>query len=77
MSIPPENIEPGKCYLAKGGKAPRIRRVLRVLPDGRVQYEQRTPKTRWQSGIQLREVFASMLQREVPCDWSPEEEGGP
>jgi hypothetical protein len=75
MSVPPESIEPGKCYLAKGGKAPRIRRVLLVLPDGRVQYEQRSPTTTWRPGIQYKDVFASMLQREVPCDWSPEAEG--
>ena len=75
MSVQPEAVKAGKCYLAKGGKAPRIRRVLRVLPDERVQYEQRSPTTTWRSGIQYKDVFASMLQREVPCDWSPDEEG--
>ncbi len=73
MSIPPDNIEAGKWYLAKGGRAPRVRRVIRVLSDGRVQYEQRSPKTAWQRGIQHRDVFASMLQLEVSCDWMPEQ----
>ncbi len=76
MSVRPESIQAGKCYLAKGGRAPRIRRVIRVLPDGRVQYEQRSPRTTWQRGIQHKDVFASMLQREVPCDWTPERELG-
>lgn len=60
MSISPESIEAGKCYLATGSKALWIRRVIEVLPDGRVQYK---------------DVFASMLQREVPCDWTPEGDG--
>ncbi len=76
MSVRPESIQAGKCYLAKGGRAVRIRRVIRVLPDGRVQYEQRSPRTTWQRGIQHKDVFASMLQREVPCDWTPEMDGG-
>ncbi len=74
MSIPSETIKAVQYYLAKGGKALRIRRVIRVLPDGRVQYEQRSPKTTWQRGIQYKDVFASMLQREVPCGWVPEGE---
>ncbi len=74
MSVPPETIKAGQCYLAMGGKPLRFRRVIRVLPDGRVQYEQRSPKTAWQRGIQYKDVFASMLQREVPCGWVPEGE---
>ncbi len=74
VSVPPESIRAGKCYLAKVGRALRTRRVVRILPDGRVQYEQRSPKTTWHSGIQYKDAFASMLQREVPCDWSPEME---
>ncbi len=74
MSIPSETIKAVQCYLAKGRKALRIRRVVQVLPDGRVQYEQRSPKTAWQRGIQYKDVFASMLQRQVPCDWVPEGE---
>jgi hypothetical protein len=48
--------------------------VIEVLPDGRVQYEQRTAKRTWKMGVQYKDVFASMLQREVPCDWTPETE---
>jgi hypothetical protein len=71
MSIPPESIEVGKCYLAEGGRDVRIRRVVHILPDERVQYEQRTPKSHWIPGIQERRSFAAMLLREVPCDWAP------
>ncbi len=74
MTIPPESIQVGRWYLAKGEKAIRIRRVVRLMPDGRVQYEQRTPKTVWQSGIQDLRSFAAMLEREVPCGWSPEQD---
>ncbi len=74
MTIPPESIEVGKCYLVTGSKALWIRRVIEVLPDGRVQYEQRTAKRTWKMGVQYKDVFASMLQREVPCDWVPEGE---
>ncbi len=63
MSVPPETIKAGQWYLAKGGKALQIRRVIRVLPDGRVQCEQRSSQTTWQTGIQYKDVFASMLQR--------------
>ena len=38
MSVPPERIEVGKCYLMESGQ---VRRVLRIMPDGRFQYEHR------------------------------------
>ncbi len=72
MSVPPESIRAGQCYLTETGQ---IRRVLRVLPDGRVQYEYRgaaNPQIRWKDGIQDRRSFAFLVEREVPCDWSPE-----
>ena len=75
MSVPPESIEAGKWYLAKGGRSQRIRRVVQILPDGRVLYEQRSPLTTWQTDIQYKTAFASMLLREVPCDWTPETDG--
>lgn len=34
MSIPPESIEVGKCYLSNDG---RVRRVVKFLPEGRVR----------------------------------------
>ena len=72
MSIPLESVAPGKCYLTETGQ---IRRVLRVLPDGRVQYEYRgaaNPQILWKDGIQDRRSFASLVEREVPRDWTPE-----
>ncbi len=72
MGIPPESIKASQCYLTETAQ---IRRVLRVLPDGRVQYEYRgaaNPQIRWKDGIQDRRSFAFLVEREVPCAWSPE-----
>jgi hypothetical protein len=46
MSIPPESIEAGKCYLARSYNSrregyPRVRRVTEILLDDRVRFEQR------------------------------------
>ncbi len=71
MTIPPESIEAGKCYLMETG---HIRRVMRILPDGRVQYEIRSAansKARWRIDIQEGRSFAFMTEREVRCDWTP------
>ncbi len=72
MSIHPESIEVGKCYLMDSGQ---VRRVLRIMPDGRFQYEHRmghaAPKV-WRPGTQGSHSFAAMVEREVPCDWTPE-----
>jgi hypothetical protein len=72
VSVPPERIEVGKCYLMESGQ---VRRVLRIMPDGRFQYEHRmgyaAPKA-WRSGIQGSHSFAQLVEREVPCDWTPE-----
>jgi len=73
VSIPPESIEIGQCYLTDGNI---IRRVLRVLPDRRVQYEWRGgQRTRWRSGILSGREFALAVERPVPCDWIPERDG--
>ncbi len=42
MTIPVADLEAGKCYLAKGEKVSQGRRVLQVMPDGRVRFERRT-----------------------------------
>ena len=71
MGIPPESLEVGRCYLLNTG---HVRRVIRIIPDGRVQFEHRmghTPKN-WKTGIQEGRSFAFMIEREVPCDWTPE-----
>ncbi len=71
MSLPPESIEVGKCYLTNTGQ---VRRVLVMLP-GRVQFEQRVKMTSlklgWIRDIADTRAFASSVEREVPCDWTP------
>ena len=84
MSLPPESIEVGRCYLARGylvagGKSLRVRRVKQIPPDGRIQFERRRgpiPEGRpWpMSGIMRLDAFASSVEREVPCDWMPEKD---
>lgn len=65
MSIPPDCLVEGRCYLGKGN-APWVRRVVQILPDGRVRYEQRRFERPWKKGTQFKDVFASMVQRESP-----------
>ena len=76
MSIPPESIRVGQCYLVEGYQGQRIRRVLRILSDGQVQYESRvaTPRrvTRWRLAASDRHTFAAEVTRLVPCNWTPE-----
>ncbi len=75
MPVPSESIQVGKCYLTTSSSGvPRVRRVIEILPDGRVQYEQRTPKAPWREGLQYKDVFAAIVAREVPCDWTPKAE---
>ncbi len=73
MSLPPKSIEAGKCYLVDGTRALHIRRVMRLMPDGRVQYESRTGRTAktWKPGMLPLHDFASQAKHEVPCDWGP------
>jgi hypothetical protein len=73
MSIPPESIKVGKCYLMETGG---VRRVRAILLDGRVQFEHRPAQ---QLGAEARRAgmrgvhaFAVQALREVPCDWTPE-----
>ena len=77
MTIPPESIEVGRCYLTHTERHIRVLRVIAVLPDGRVQYEFQTrtrvkPTSKWTAGILHKDAFARMAEREVPCDWTPE-----
>ena len=74
MSVPPESIEVGKCYLARSQGSPRLCRVVKVMFDGRILYDQRTRLRTW-SVVQERQAFARILEREVPCDWTPEMDG--
>ena len=74
MTVPPEKIEPGKCYLMETG---HVRRVTRMGLRGRIQYMQRMGHQlkNWQTGAQESRSFASIVQHEVPCDWTPEADG--
>ncbi len=73
MSVPPESVEVGQCYLGDNGQ---VRRVVRLWPDGRVQYETRSRLLRdakvWKPGMMSDLDFAATALREVPCDWTPE-----
>ncbi len=72
MPIPPESIKVDRCYLTSEGK---IRRVMALLRDGRVQYQWRrgyTLKSPWRVGIEIARSFAAAVEREVSCDWTPE-----
>ena len=70
MTMPPESIKVGKCYLMDGNI---VRRVVTILPDRRIQYEWRAGhRMKWKSGILSSREFALAAEREVPCDWSQE-----
>ena len=78
MSLPPESIQVGKCYLVRTKRTDRphsVRRVVRIMPNTLIQYELRTSSGRlasWRPGMQDRRSFAAMVVREVSCDWTPE-----
>lgn len=73
MTIPEETIQVGRCYLGDNG---RVWRVVRIWPDGRVQFEfrSRTQKDAkvWKPGMLEGATFAASAQRQIPCDWTPE-----
>jgi hypothetical protein len=72
MTIPPESIVVGQCYLTTRG---HVRRVIRILP-GRVQFERRVNTTganwAWAPGLAADRAFALSVERPVPCDWTAE-----
>ncbi len=77
MSVPPETIQVGQCYLTN---MRTIRRVTGLLP-GRVRYEQRPAhRATWanyRADILDLRSFAFSVERPVPCDRRLEsEEGG-
>ena len=75
MTIPPESIEAGKCYLAKSLSGPRLLKVIGVSPDGNIVYQQYAPGAGWGVATLHRDAFAASANREVPCDWTPEGDG--
>ncbi len=82
MSIPPERIPVGQCYLPRGDKrrgeeALGLGRVLQILSNGRVQYELRRgpvePGHPWpRQRITSIMSFARQAKHEVPCNGTPE-----
>lgn len=72
MSVPPESIQIGQCYVSAAGE---VRRVLGLLPK-RVQFQQRAGHRRgWDVSIidsLDRRSFAFAARKPVPCDWTPE-----
>ncbi len=76
MAVPPESIRVGRCYLAGRQLGPRVQRVVAILPNGRVQYEWRKHQQgKWRSGILDLREFAFGVDQEVPCEWTPAQEG--
>ncbi len=72
MAIPFSALEAGKCYLTNTG---RVWKVLRIMPDGRVQYEHRLARgdTRfWAPGMLITLPAEVEIEREVPWGWTPE-----
>ena len=73
MSIPVSALEVGKCYLTNGS---RVWRITQLLPDGRIVYEHRpghvSQARTWKAGILIGPLVETVLEREVPCDWTPE-----
>lgn len=75
MTVPPESIEIGKCYLTRNGQ---VARVVNVLSTGRVVYAFRKSTDVdahvWTGAETDRRSFALLVERAVPCDWMPEGE---
>ena len=73
MTIPPGSIAVGRCYLTHSGE---VRRVLRFLLEDRVHYEFREAAVArafgWKEGVLELAPFAALIEREVPCNWTPE-----
>jgi hypothetical protein len=67
----PGLIKAGRCYLANTGELLRVLRVLQILPDGRVLYDQRgvtSSQAFRRGGILDLRAFARMAEREVSAD---------
>ena len=77
MSVPPESIKPGQRYLFQGERGQRLRRIIQLLPDGRLQVEDYVGGSNpsWRSRIMNLRSFQAAVVREVSCDWTPEADG--
>ncbi len=72
MSLSPESIQVGKCYLTDAG---RVQQVIEITPEGSVVHAHRSTREEnkpWIAGIASLRAFAFISVREVPWDWSPE-----
>ncbi len=70
MTLPPERIQVGKCYLMQ---ASHVWRVVRITGDGRAEFMHRLGHMlkNWKIGAEERRTFGATTVREVPCDWRP------
>lgn len=57
MPIEPESLEAGRCYVTEVGQ---VQRIVQIMPDGRVQFENRRPLPKSRSG---KSEFPIMLLR--------------
>ncbi len=75
MALPLENIEVGKCYLTRNAQ---VARVMSLLSDGYVVYAFRNSAAAraagWTEARSHLRTFVLLIEREVPCDWTPEGE---
>ena len=71
MSIPPESIQVDRCYLTESGS---LRQVTLTGSDGWVRYKERVGTGPWHSWTRKlrKQDFAAAIERQVPCDWTPE-----
>ena len=76
-AIKVSGLKVGKCYLTNTG---RVWRIIRLMEDGRVLYEHRADKAgavAWLPGMLMGNALPAevVIEREVPCDWTPAEDG--
>lgn len=74
MTIPVSALKVGKCYLTNTS---RVWRIMRIMPDGRIQYEHRSrslDNATWLPGMLMKNTLPAelVIGREVPCDLHPE-----
>jgi hypothetical protein len=77
MFIAPEIVEVGKCFLTSAGSYSPMRRVVSIAPSRRAVFEARRMlhhRAVWTPGEQSSRSLAASVEREVPCDWTPEQE---
>jgi hypothetical protein len=73
MSIPPESIIVGRCYLTRSDQ---VVRIIRLQRGGYVAYVFRSSAVvkafGWTGAQAVVQDLAYLIEREVPCDWTPE-----